>query len=118
MAIYSVPSLVQAGAHPLQRPARPRAASSPAKAMRSPAAMPACRTSVWLKAKTGLLLKFGAGRQVDGRDATEMFAGLPDTAVRPLVDALIAQEAAAKIAAKDCGKIERLMDAVAPIDPK
>jgi len=116
MAIYSVPSLVQA----VRTRCNGQLAASGFLAREGDAfagRYANLQNVVWPKAKSGLL-KFGAGRQVDGRDASEMFAGLPDSAVRPLIDALIVQEASAKIAAKDCGKIERLMDAVSPIDPE
>lgn len=116
MAIYSVPSLVQA----VRARCGGELSSSGFLAREGDAfasRYAGLQNAVWPRAKAGLL-KFGAGRKIDGRDAMAMFADLPDTAVRPLIDALIVQEVSAKLALKDCGKIERLMGAVALIDPE
>jgi hypothetical protein len=84
--------------------------------------------TVWPQAKSGLLkiaarkaakasgdpaAKAGSGNA----DMMQMIASLPDTAVRPLVDALIVQEVAPEIDVKQCGKIELLMQALSGIDP-
>jgi hypothetical protein len=50
-------------------------------------------------------------------DQAKTFASLPDKAVRPLADALIQQEIAAKIHPRSCRNIERMAEAVAPLDP-
>ena len=46
-----------------------------------------------------------------------MFATLPDNAVRPLVDALIRQETAARVTPQSCSYIERMAEALAPLEP-
>jgi hypothetical protein len=72
---------------------------------------------VWPRAKTGLLKAFAgkAGGQLGNLD---MVSRLPDNAVRPLLDALIVQEVSPRIAAQDCWKVERLIEAAATVDPE
>ena len=45
------------------------------------------------------------------------FATLPDNAIRPLADALIQQELAAQIHPHSCRNIQRLAEAISPLDP-
>ncbi len=77
------------------------------------------QSRVWPSAKEGLLkllaAKAGASRAAPNLDT---FAQLPDNAVRPLVDALIVQEASPRIAAGNCTRLERVIEFVAPIDPE
>lgn len=118
MAIYSVPSLVQS----VRVRCNGKLASSGFLARRGDALIARyakLQSSVWPRAKSGLL-KFGAGkaRGAPGQVDPSMFATLPDNAVRPLVDALIVQEAAAKLEPSHCGRVERVIEAVAPIDPE
>jgi hypothetical protein len=61
----------------------------------------------------------GQARQAaPGAPGLDLLATLPDNAVRPLVDALIVQETAPKIELDNCGRIERVAQAMAPIDPE
>ncbi|HYD25793.1 MAG TPA: hypothetical protein VEB68_13460 [Croceibacterium sp.] len=116
MAIYSVPSLVQS--------VRLRCAgellSSGFLARRGDAFIArytGLQDAVWPRAKSGLL-KFGARRAGSSGPGIDTFANLPDNAVRPLIDALIAQEVSGKIQPRHCGRIERVLEAAAPIDPE
>ncbi|MBT2133768.1 hypothetical protein KK137_05420 [Croceibacterium sp. LX-88] len=79
----------------------------------------ALQTRVWPKAKSGII-KWLGGRQgaTQSRQNLGTLAALPDSAVRPLVDALIVQEVAAKIEARNCSRIEWVIEAMAPIDPE
>ncbi|MBO9517468.1 MAG: hypothetical protein J7493_05330 [Porphyrobacter sp.] len=79
----------------------------------------ALQTRVWPKAKSGLI-KWLGGRQgsAQSRQGLDTIANLPDDAVRPLVDALIVQEVSAKIEARNCSRIEWVIEAMAPIDPE
>lgn len=74
---------------------------------------------VWPAAKAGLLEflagKAGASQRLEGLGSVPT---LPDEAIRPLVDALIVQEAAARIATGNCIRLERVIELVAPIDPE
>lgn len=116
IAIYSVPSLVQAVR---QRCAGELTASGylarrgDALASRYTALQPA----VWPRAKTGLFKLF-AGNASAGRSGLDTFSTLPDEAVRPFVDALIVQESAPRIALRNCTRIERVIEVMAPIDPE
>ena len=51
-------------------------------------------------------------------DQVKTFATLPDNAIRPLADALIEQELAAKIHPRSCRNIERMAEAISPLDPR
>ena len=117
MAIYAVPSMVRSvqltcGAQLSQNGwlARDSGALSQRYA--------AMQGRVWPKAKAALL-KMVNGPGVDARAAQTLatVANLPDQNIRPLVDALIVQEVSAKIPVAECGKIERIREAIAPIEP-
>lgn len=79
----------------------------------------ALQPRVWPRAKAGLL-KVLTARAGDNRarQSMGMMASLPDSAVRPLVDALIVQEISAKIATGQCRRIELVLQAIAPIEPE
>jgi hypothetical protein len=71
----------------------------------------------WPQAKSGFM-KFASTKSASNADKLDILATLPDDAVRPLVDALVVQELAGKIAVKDCRKVERIMEAISPIEPE
>lgn len=79
--------------------------------------------TVWPRAKSGLL-KVAASKQKGNSanrgnvDALAMISSLPDSAVRPLVDALIVQELSPEIDMKHCGRIELLMQTLSKVDPE
>jgi len=77
------------------------------------------QAGAWPSAKAALL-KMITGQAVDAQAAQTLalISSLPDENVRPMVDALIVQEVSGKIAARDCGGIERMMEAVAEIEPE
>jgi hypothetical protein len=79
----------------------------------------ALQNGAWPRAKSGVL-KILAGKAANGgnRQNLEMISGLPDEAVRPLVDALIVQELSPKIDVEHCGRIERMIEIASPIDPE
>ncbi len=118
IAIYSVPSLVQA--------VRLRCGSelSPSGyiARRGDSLSgryAALQPRVWPRAKAGMLKILGSGASpAQGRDLLDTVGSLPDEAVRPLVDAWIVQEASARIPVQNCQRIEWVVEAVAPVDPE
>jgi len=77
------------------------------------------QAGAWPSAKAALL-KMITGQAVDAQAAQTLalISSLPDENVRPMVDALIVQEVSAKIPVADCGKIERVLKAIAPIEPE
>jgi len=115
IAIYSVPSLVQA----VRQRCASELATSGFLARRSDslsARYVALQPAVWPRAKSGLLKLFaGAANESGGLDT---LLTLPDDAVRPFVDALIVQESAPKIALRNCTRIERVIEVLAPIEPE
>lgn len=112
LAIYAVPGLIGAA----RQSCSAQLSSSGFLAQRGDSLAQryaAQQASVWPQAR-GAMFKF-AGSRPD--DQMKMFANLPDDAVRPLVDALIRQEAAARIKPGSCSYIERMAEALAPLEP-
>ena len=68
---------------------------------------------VWPQARAALL-KFAGAK---AGDQLKSIATLPDNAIRPLADALIQQEVAQKIHPSSCRNIERMAEAISPLDP-
>ena len=48
----------------------------------------------------------------------QMFRTMPKEALQPFVDAIVVQKVAEEIPVKDCGKIERVIEAIAPLEPQ
>ena len=118
IAIYSVPSLVEAVRLRCQGELSANGfLNRPNNSLKSRYAT--LQTRVWPCAKSGLL-KVLAGRSGPAQSAQtlEMIRNLPDNAVRPLVDALIVQEASAKVDTQHCRRIERVIELASPIDPE
>jgi len=118
VALYSVPSMLQA----IELKCAGQLASNGYLARQGDALSSryvALQTRIWPRAKSGLLKVLG-GRSggAQGRQTIDTIANLPDSAVRPLVDALIIQEVSAKIATRNCSRIELVIEALAPIDPE
>lgn len=114
IAIYSVPSLLQA----VRLRCNGELSATGYLAQRGDALSAryvALQPGVWPRAKSGLLKLFAG--QADGQ-GLETVSTLPDEAVRPLVDALIVQETSPKIAVRNCSRIERVIEVMAPIDPE
>jgi hypothetical protein len=77
------------------------------------------QTRVWPRAKAGMLKVLASqSKGAQGRQMLDTVGTLPDSAVRPLVDAWLVQEASSKIPAGNCRRIEWLIEAMAPIDPE
>ena len=83
-----------------------------------PARAAPLQPAVWPRAKSGLLKLFAAGARASSSSGLDTITTLPDDAVRPFVDALIVQESAPRIALKNCTRIERVIEVMAPIDPE
>jgi hypothetical protein len=117
VAIYSVPSIIQA-----VRTKCGRQLTSDGYLARRGDALTAryaaLQARVWPRAKSGMLKVLGGQANAQGRELMSTIGTLPDTAVRPLVDAWIVQEASAKIPASNCRRLEWVIEAMAPIDPE
>jgi hypothetical protein len=117
IAIYSVPSLLQSVR--LRCGTQLSASGYLARGSDTLAARyAALQAGVWPKARSGMMKVLASKATGEGRQGLEMITRLPDESVRPVVDALIVQELSPKIAAGDCWKIERIIEAMAPIDPE
>jgi hypothetical protein len=118
IAIYSVPSLVQA-----MRLRCGTALSANGYIARRGADLSgryaALQPRVWPRAKSGMMKILGAGANAaQGRQMLDSIGSLPDEAVRPLVDAWIVQETSARIPVANCQRIEWVVEALAPVDPE
>lgn len=67
----------------------------------------------WPQARIALL-KLGGAK---GSEDLKVLTDLPDEAVRPLMDALIEQKVAEEVKPGSCTDIERLANALAPLEP-
>ena len=116
IAIYSVPGILQA----VRQRCGSTLSDSGYLARRSnalTARYTALQPAVWPRARAGLFKLFAGGAD-SGNQGLDAVSTLPDQAVRPLVDALIVQETAPKIALKNCSRLERVIEVMAPIDPE
>lgn len=71
------------------------------------------QNAAWPLAKSALLRFAGT----KAPDQVKTFATLPDNAIRPLADALIQQQVAAQIHPNSCRNIERMAEAISPLEP-
>ena len=73
----------------------------------------------WPKARTALL-KFvtNASKAKNSNGTLGMLSQIPGDTMRPLVDALIVQEASNRTEIGNCGKVDKLAAALAPLEPK
>ena len=71
-----------------------------------------------LRAKPGPLLRSLPAKREETTPDRQAFTTLPDQTIRPLADALIQQEAAAKIHPHSCHNIQRMAEALSPLEPR
>ena len=118
IAIYSVPSLVQA----MRLRCGSELSANGYIARRGDSLSgryAALQPQVWPRAKSGMLKIIGAqSGDAQGRQMLDTFGTLPDDAVRPLVDAWIVQETSARIPVHNCQRIEWVVEALAPVEPE
>lgn len=69
--------------------------------------------AAWPGAKDALIAFAG-----DDPEARNLFNTLPREALQPFVDAIVVQKVAEEIKVEDCGKIERVIEALAPLEPQ
>jgi hypothetical protein len=72
------------------------------------------QNAAWPLARSALFKVAGA----KAGDQLKTFATLPDSAIRPIADALIEQEVAQQIHPGSCRNIERLAEAISPLEPR
>jgi len=117
MAIYAVPSMVRT----LQQRCGPELSSSGFLA-RDGGALASRYTALqgraWPRAKAGLLKVVAGKANSEAAQSLALVSSLPDEHVRPLVDALIVQELAPQVPLAECGRVERAVSALAPLEPE
>lgn len=116
MAIYAMPGLVQSaqmrcGSHLSSNGFLSQGANGFASRYAS------MRPTVWPRARAGIVKYLGDRAQQNAQHLA-MIANLPDETVQPLLDALIVQEFSALIDPADCRTVERMIEALAPIEPQ
>ena len=76
------------------------------------------QNAAWPKARSALLKIVGnSGKIGNANDTLGILSQIPGETMRPLVDAMIVQEAANRTETAQCGKIDKLAAALAPLDP-
>ena len=113
LAVYAMPGFVAAARQTCAAELSPNgflALQGPGLAQRYAAE----QNAAWPVAR-GALLRIVATK---APDQVKTFESLPDKAIRPLADALIQQELAAKIHPSSCRNIERMAEAISPLDPR
>lgn len=79
------------------------------------------QNAVWPKAR-GALLKMvtnaSAGKTGNSGNTLGFLSQIPGETMRPLVDAMIVQEASNRTEPGQCAKVDKLAAALAPLDPK
>jgi hypothetical protein len=78
----------------------------------------ALQGETWPEAKRAIAKFATAKADAETANTFATLAGLPDEAVRPLVDALIAQKIGETIKTKDCSKVERGIQLLSPLGPR
>ena len=118
IAIYSVPSLVQA----MRLRCASELSASGYLARRGDVLTgryAALQPRVWPRARSGMLKILGAqSGAAQGRQMLDSLGTLPDEAVRPLVDAWLVQETSARIPVGNCQRVEWVVEALAPVEPE
>jgi hypothetical protein len=112
LAVYAMPGFLTAARQTCASELSPNgflAIQGPGLAQRYAAA----QNAAWPVARSALLRI----ASVKAPEQAKTFAALPDKAIRPLADALIQQEVAAQIHPHSCRNIERMAEAISPLDP-
>lgn len=114
LAVYAVPSVIE-GVHGKCAKSLAPSGFLATKGKAFAARYAALQGETWPGAKSAIA-KFATSR-TDGQAASTFatLAGLPDDAVRPLVDALIAQKIGETIKPKDCSTVERGIQLLSPL---
>ncbi|MFA9200084.1 MAG: hypothetical protein ACEQR8_02700 [Cypionkella sp.] len=116
MTIYAVPALVEG----VRGKCGPKLSKSGFLATRGSdfaARYAALKDETWPAAKAGVL-KIVGGQNARDKATIATFASLPDDSVRPLVDAMIAQQIGASIKPEQCGQVERGLQLASVMNPR
>lgn len=112
LAVYAMPGFITAARQTCASELSPNgflAMQGPGLAQRYAAE----QNAAWPAARSALLRI----ASTKAPEQAKTFATLPDKAIRPLADALIQQEVAAQIHPHSCRNIERMAEAISPLDP-
>lgn len=119
MAVYSVPAVVQ-GVRAKCVNKLSRTGFLATKGAAFAAKYAALQAETWPVAKAGVLKFVGTPKAgaAKANDPIAMFAALPDDAVRPMVDAMIAQKIGEAVKPEQCGNVERGIQLVSVMNPR
>jgi hypothetical protein len=77
------------------------------------------QNAAWPKARSALLkIVTNASKTGNSNGTLGVLSQIPADTMRPLIDALIVQEAANRTETAQCGKVDKLAAAIAPLDPR
>jgi len=77
------------------------------------------QSTAWPKARTALLKMVGnVSKTGTSNNMLGFLNDVPGDTMRPLVDAMIVQEASNRTKPEQCAKVDKLAAALAPLDPK
>ena len=119
MAIYAVPSVVE-GVRGKCAAKLSKTGFLAAKGDAFAAKYAALQNDTWPVAKAGILKFVGAPKAgaAKASDPVAMLAALPDEAVRPLVDAMIAQKVGEAVKPEQCTNVERGIQLASVMNPR
>lgn len=119
MAIYAVPSVVE-GVRGKCAAKLSKSGFLATKGNEFAAKYAALQNETWPVAKAGVLKFVGTPKTgaAKANDPIAMFAALPDDAVRPLVDAMIAQKIGEAVKPEHCVNVERGMQLASVMNPR
>ena len=117
LAVYAVPSMVE-GVRGKCAKSLSASGFLATKGNAFAARYAALQGETWPGAKRAIAKFATAKGDAETANTFATLAGLPDEAVRPLVDALIAQRVGETIKAQDCWKVERGIQLLSPLGPR
>ena len=117
LAVYAVPSLVE-GVRGKCGKTLAQTGFLATKGNAFAARYSALQGETWPGAKSAIAKFATAKSDAETANTFAKLAGLPDDAVRPLVDALIAQKIGETIKPQDCWKVERGIQLLSPLGPR
>ena len=116
MAIYSVPAIVE-GVRGKCGKTLAKSGFLASKGAEFAGKYAALQSETWPVAKAAIL-KFVGSKSAKDKQSIAMFASLPDDAVRPLVDAMIAQQIGEAVKPAQCANVERGMQLASVMSPR
>lgn len=113
LSTYALPSVID-GTTRACTPHLPATAYLPRKGAELAGRYAAGKSAAWPTAKDAFLKMSSA----TNREAADLFASMPDDALRPLADAALAGIVSAKLKPDSCATVDRVVALVSPLPPE